>query len=315
MTNFEMNRAENINGIIESKLSIYIPVISARIIESKIKEIFNLLDIGLVSRVDFINKTNNNRISRQAFVHFEKWYDTRSARNLQTRILDPTINARIVYDDPHFWPLLPTNNPAPEQPEYANETNIKEYNIAIMQSKVRELEETVRQLNIRNNIHESNIMCLFGNIKSTIPSDATTSNNQNSWENLSDALNSQSLSNKRIKSMSYTNTHVESDNNTTNIPYTNEYSSPTLHSLNLLSSLSSLSPPPPPIKRQPKFTDQDRTPVQRVNPSCCGQISEAWFPDFPSMENISPQQSDTSLLPPPPSPLEPLIPMSFTEID
>ena len=45
MTNFEMNRAENINGIIESKLSIYIPVISARIIESKIKEISRPADL------------------------------------------------------------------------------------------------------------------------------------------------------------------------------------------------------------------------------------------------------------------------------
>ena len=91
-----------------NKLSIYIPRVSAECAyEAIIQETFKNNLIGLVSRVDFVKKDNNEY---QAFVHFEYWNDTQSTRNLQSRIMDPHREARLVYDDPCYWLLLKNKN-------------------------------------------------------------------------------------------------------------------------------------------------------------------------------------------------------------
>lgn len=285
-------------------LSLYIPIISGKITEAFIKNLFHNLEIGEVSRVDFVNSTKAGRVKREAFVHFNMWYYTRTSSNLQARILDPQLDAKIVYDDPLFWPLLPTKNPAKEQPEYAKETNMKEYEMMIMRNKIAELEDRIKSLNFTNHARDANINYLLGNHLPTGMHD--------SWVNLSGEINSQSLSNKRIK-CEYRLPHQTAVNavspylspmvptlvRTPSTPPLPTNLSPPPIARQIAFSLSPLPSPPPPPLLSPNLhpspvqamPTQVHNPspvpslspmaIRRANSSCCGQVSDAWIPDAP----------------------------------
>jgi hypothetical protein len=272
MSDSEMNNIVEPSPVLSKDLSIYIPILLGQITELQIKELFNILDIGNVSRVDFVSKINKTGdITRQAFVHFETWYNTYTAKNLQARILDPNVNAKLVYDDPKFWPLLPAHNPAPEQPEHAKKENQKTIEIQMMQNKIRDLEETVRLLNFKNSIHDANITSLFNNENSTF---------HDSWVNLSGVVDSQTQNNKRMK---YTPYHE----------FFGQTGESLYNSIRTARPLKSNSSIPQNAQSTP-ITSSSHTTVQNLNPSCCGQISDAWVPDYPPMEFHPP--------PPPSSP-------------
>ena len=57
-----------------SILSLYVPIISNSTSEAYIKKMFNIKKIGKIMRVDFVKNIAKNR--REAFIHFEEWYDT-----------------------------------------------------------------------------------------------------------------------------------------------------------------------------------------------------------------------------------------------
>ena len=93
--------------------SLYIPRIFLNIDEKKIAEVFELLELGEVERVDLVPRpqTSGAISSNMAFVYFKRWNNTTVAQNLALRIMDPHREARIVYDDPWYWILLPNRNP------------------------------------------------------------------------------------------------------------------------------------------------------------------------------------------------------------
>jgi hypothetical protein len=103
-------------------LSLYIPrVLDIWASVEAISPIFKQLDIGDISRIDFVEKQSDNGIVYyQAFIYFSEWYDTNSARNLQKRIMnydedpDNFSAARIVYDDPWYWLLFANKKPVTE---------------------------------------------------------------------------------------------------------------------------------------------------------------------------------------------------------
>jgi hypothetical protein len=98
----------------EPKLSLYIPrVFPNWRDEARMANVFESLNIGKIHRIDFIDKIdeNTNQSYCQAFVHFEYWYDYPASHSIQEKILDPTQQAKIVYDDPWFWLLLKCNKP------------------------------------------------------------------------------------------------------------------------------------------------------------------------------------------------------------
>ena len=89
--------------------SIYIPRIFENITQDKIKNIFEVLDLGIISHIDLVPRGHSKL--KMAFIHFKEWFDNPSAQNLAKKILDPTTQAKIVYDDPWYWILLPNNKP------------------------------------------------------------------------------------------------------------------------------------------------------------------------------------------------------------
>ena len=91
--------------------SVYIPRMFTNITEEKIKEIFASMNVGSVSRVDFIGKTNNKGEKyNMVFVWFQEWFDNIAAQNLKSKIEDPNVQAKFVYEDPWFWIILPNTS-------------------------------------------------------------------------------------------------------------------------------------------------------------------------------------------------------------
>ena len=96
--------------------SVLIPHIFMNIPIQKIKESFEKLDLGKVEKIDSVIKmSRDGYYYRMAFIHFEYWnMKNIAARNLREKIENPNKEARLVYDDPWYWLLLP--NKSTQQP-------------------------------------------------------------------------------------------------------------------------------------------------------------------------------------------------------
>ena len=92
-----------------SVLSLYIPIIAESISEEYIKKMFKTHNIGLILRVDFVKNLLKNR--REAFVHFDEWYNSEESKKMKEDILNPNTKTRFVYNEAgKFWPLLINKN-------------------------------------------------------------------------------------------------------------------------------------------------------------------------------------------------------------
>ena len=89
-------------------LSLYIPVVQDHITEAYVKRQFADHNIGKVMRVDFVKNLPKNR--REAFVHFDEWFDNETSRALQEDIKNPDTKTRFVYHHTKFFPLLVNKN-------------------------------------------------------------------------------------------------------------------------------------------------------------------------------------------------------------
>ena len=88
--------------------SIFIPHVFPNIAGDDIRNIFESLDIGLVKYIDFVNKMNSSgKEYNMVFVHFHKWFDNKTAHNFKEKVLDPNKKAKLMYDDPWYWIVLP----------------------------------------------------------------------------------------------------------------------------------------------------------------------------------------------------------------
>ena len=99
----------NVNSM-ETLESIYIPRIYGNIKPEFITYTFEHMGIGTVERIEtFKRQVNDN--TYMAFVYFSYWnVNNPAAINLAKRINDHDSQARIVYDDPWYWILLPNKS-------------------------------------------------------------------------------------------------------------------------------------------------------------------------------------------------------------
>ncbi len=94
-----------------TQFSIYIPRIFNNIPNTKIISTFENLDLGKVSNMDIVYKTGvDGSTYKMAFIHFSQWYYNSAALNFRERIENPELEARLVYDDPWYWIVLPNNS-------------------------------------------------------------------------------------------------------------------------------------------------------------------------------------------------------------
>jgi hypothetical protein len=92
---------------VDQSLSLFIPRVFPNITQERIAEIFYVLGLGDVKRVDRVLKQDaNGNEYYSVYVHFEQWYESSTAANFQERVTNPEKEARIVYDDPWWWIVL-----------------------------------------------------------------------------------------------------------------------------------------------------------------------------------------------------------------
>lgn len=88
-------------------ISLFIPHVFANYGKEDVTKVFEDLNIGKISHIDFVSKLGNDgKLFNAAYVHFEHWYDNIVALNFQERVLNPNKQARIVYEDPWYWIVL-----------------------------------------------------------------------------------------------------------------------------------------------------------------------------------------------------------------
>ena len=90
--------------------SVYIPRLFANISAERIIGVFENLRLGKISYIDFVPRDQDPG-TKMAFIYFQEWYTQNVAcEHLIERINDPEREARVVYEDPYYWILLPNNS-------------------------------------------------------------------------------------------------------------------------------------------------------------------------------------------------------------
>lgn len=131
-TNYEMSTTTTVPSIEMNKLnSLYIPRVFANLSTEYVAEIFESLNLGVVDRVDAVPRPGDKK-TYMAFVYFSSWNSqNKAAANLAERINCPTpgaTQARIVYDDPWFWILLPNKSEKTSASRKLDDEALAEFN-------------------------------------------------------------------------------------------------------------------------------------------------------------------------------------------
>lgn len=92
---------------IDHNLVLYIPHINKNINYDFIYNIFNRLSIADVRYIHF---QETDALYNTATIYMSKWYNTQCVKNLQERINNSTMEARLIYDDPAYWILFNNAN-------------------------------------------------------------------------------------------------------------------------------------------------------------------------------------------------------------
>lgn len=88
-------------------MSVFVPRVFANFSDERVVQVFERLDMGTVSYIDRIAKTDRDgKNYHSIYVHFESWnYDNTAVTSLHEK-LDAGESVRIVYDDPWYWTVL-----------------------------------------------------------------------------------------------------------------------------------------------------------------------------------------------------------------
>jgi hypothetical protein len=82
-----------------------IPRVYPNINESRIRKIFDDLNMGELERIDIVNKTSEkgDKFNR-VFVHFKRWNNSENSNAARERLLNGK-EIKIIYDEPWFWKI------------------------------------------------------------------------------------------------------------------------------------------------------------------------------------------------------------------
>jgi len=96
-----------------SVFSVCIPRIFGNIPDKKIISTFEDLKLGRVKNMDIVWKTGRDGSSfKMAFIHFSEWnMNSSAAMTFRDNVENPTVEAKLVYDDPWYWIVLPNKSP------------------------------------------------------------------------------------------------------------------------------------------------------------------------------------------------------------
>jgi len=157
---------------INQELSIYISHIQDEYATEKyIKVLFKNLNIADVKHVQF---KKNDDGSFDASIYMNKWFHSMMVQNLQEKIIDYEMDAKLVYDDPNYW-LLHYNGYISHNIEddlTTLQTSVKEQSkqITSLENKNIALENTLKnvleKINWNIKLHDANIEYICNKINS-----------------------------------------------------------------------------------------------------------------------------------------------------
>ena len=103
LISIKMSSNFNLNLLAETQPSICIPRVFNNIAEKKIRQVFDELNLGKISRIDIKERTNEKgEVFNRVYIHFEKWFWNEDAQTARKKlILGKEI--KIIYDKPWFW--------------------------------------------------------------------------------------------------------------------------------------------------------------------------------------------------------------------
>ena len=107
----------------QAPLSLYIPYVHPNVSKEVMFQAFQNTGLGKIDHIDFVVAPGPNHLStgpqkvvyRRAFIHFNHWFDNPIVKKLHAEINDPDQIAKLVYDDPWYWILLPNRNPVTDR--------------------------------------------------------------------------------------------------------------------------------------------------------------------------------------------------------
>ena len=104
--------------------SLCIPRVHNNVTESRIRNIFIELKLGVIHRIDIVNRKEEK--FKIVFIHFKKWFQEGNAVIARERLMNGQ-EIKVIYDDPWFWKIS-----AYKEKETKKESN-KQYKKPILQ--------------------------------------------------------------------------------------------------------------------------------------------------------------------------------------
>ena len=100
--------------LVESQPSLCIPRVFNNINETRIRQVFDELDLGKINHIDIVERKSEKGDSfKRVYVHFDKWFWNEDAQAARRKLISGK-EIKIVYDNPWFWKVsankwAPTN--------------------------------------------------------------------------------------------------------------------------------------------------------------------------------------------------------------
>ncbi len=89
--------------VAETQPSLCIPRVFNNITESKIRQVFDELGLGKLSRIDIKERKNEKgETFKRVYIHFDKWFWNEAAQSARRKLVSGK-EIKIVYDNPWFW--------------------------------------------------------------------------------------------------------------------------------------------------------------------------------------------------------------------
>ena len=186
--------------MVKQPLSIYIPCVYCNITKQYILETFRNLGLGEVSRIDFVQREINNidnSVSHpfnQAFVYFAYWNKNPVVDKLHEEIFDPDLDAKLVYEEPYYWRMLPNYNPRFEEEQSHND----------LRTVIMALQEKVE--------HQNNLLTIMGQRIFDLAYVVNAPRNNCKETPSPERPRSQSFSNNKLPQLSVQTTVFNNDN-------------------------------------------------------------------------------------------------------
>ena len=99
----EQAQTIDLRFLAESQPSLCIPRVFNNITETKIRQVFDELGLGKISKIDIKERKNEKgEPVKKLYIHFEKWFWNESAQSARRKLISGK-EIKIVYDNPWFW--------------------------------------------------------------------------------------------------------------------------------------------------------------------------------------------------------------------